>query len=253
MVLHGKQSGVSIPVLRWRFQLNNFNVGFFVYKTQRFRTDTCATGAGGYLGILDLYSAGGGHQAVPGPMVLDRLRFFRCITWSLLKDSGHWYLRACLFRFTVVHCKTKRGISQNQGVKNWGPCCLRQFFKCSNRKSAVLDQDPSLFFQAIDKAGAFGVSTLFGLLAPNWWRTHCDVGHTNQKESAVYQLWITYLFWYIVRRCKKKHQFFQKNVNTTNAFPCSSQYAGLCQSVCCLHVFFSLSSKYRHWGWASSL
>ena len=25
-------------------------------------------------------------------------------------------------------------------------------------------QDPSLFFQAIDKAGAFGVSTLFGLL-----------------------------------------------------------------------------------------
>ena len=36
---------------------------------------------------------------------------------------------------------------------------------------------------------------------------------------------------------KKKHQFFQKNVNTTNAFPCSSQYAGLC-----LHVFTSFFS-----------
>ena len=60
------------------------------------------------------------------------------------------------------------GMSQNEVVlKNWGPCCLRQFSKCSNRKSTVLDQDPSLFFQAIDKAGAFGVSTLFGLLAPH--------------------------------------------------------------------------------------
>lgn len=133
-------------------------------------------------------------------MVLDRLRFFRHITWSLLKDSGHSYLCVCFFRFKVVHCKTKWWVSQNWGVKNWGPYCLRQFFKCSNRKSAVLDQDPSLFFQAIDKAGAFGVSTLFGLLAPNWWRTQCDVGNTNKKESAVYQLWITYLFSYIIRR-----------------------------------------------------
>lgn len=121
----GKQSGFSIPVLRWRFQLNNFDFGFFVYKSQRFRTDTCATGAGGYLGILDEFfwwktrwsrwsRWSPGSFWTHGPSIdLDRLRFFRRITWSLLKDSGHWYLCVCLFRFTVVHCKTKRGISQN--------------------------------------------------------------------------------------------------------------------------------------------
>ena len=37
-------------------------------------------------------------------------------------------------------------------------------------------QDPSLFFQAIDQAGAFGVSTLFGFRAlwPRGWRAPMD-------------------------------------------------------------------------------
>ena len=47
------------------------------------------------------------------------------------------------------------------------PLKLRDFALTLVPPVIVACLDPSLFFQAIDKAGAFGVSTLFGLL-PAW-------------------------------------------------------------------------------------
>ena len=62
------------------------------------------------------------------------------------------------------------------------PLKLRDFALTLVPPVIVACLDPSLFFQAIDKAGAFGVSTLFGLL-PAWMVLTAILGVTCTHTS----------------------------------------------------------------------